>query len=98
MLRAGAYRRRIENRIRAGNTTLPSMAGVAYSEPARTTIRRIRIRKIRVAGLLVVIAAITAALGNQLLASSSSTAPPAIERLRSEQRGAPGGADGPPML
>jgi hypothetical protein len=26
MLRAGAYRRHIENRIRAGNTTLPSMA------------------------------------------------------------------------
>ena len=26
MLRAWAYRRRIENRIRAGNTTLPSMA------------------------------------------------------------------------
>ena len=26
MLRAGAYRRRIENRIRAGNTALPSMA------------------------------------------------------------------------
>jgi hypothetical protein len=25
-LRAGAYRGRIENRIRAGNTTLPSMA------------------------------------------------------------------------
>jgi D-alanyl-D-alanine carboxypeptidase len=46
---------------------------VTYSEPARTTTRRIRIRRIRVAGLLVVIAAIAAALGYQLLASSSST-------------------------
>ena len=42
--------------------------------PARTTPRRIRIRRIRVAGLLVVIAAIAAALGYQLPASSSSTA------------------------
>jgi hypothetical protein len=47
---------------------------VTYSEPARTTTRRIRIRRIRVAGLLVVIAAIAAALGYQSLASSSSTA------------------------
>ena len=39
--------------------------GVTYSEPARTTTRRIRIRRIRVAGLLVVIAAIAAALGHQ---------------------------------
>jgi D-alanyl-D-alanine carboxypeptidase (penicillin-binding protein 5/6) len=34
---------------------------MAYSEPARATTRRIRIRKIRVAGLLVAIAAIAAA-------------------------------------
>jgi zinc D-Ala-D-Ala carboxypeptidase len=71
--------------------------GVTYSEPARTTIRRIRIRSIRVAGLLVVIAAIAAALGSQLPASSSSTAtsPTDVPRsehrgLRSEHRGAPG--------
>ena len=53
--------------------------GVTYSEPARTTTRRIRIRRIRVAGLLVVIAAIAAALGYQLLASSSSTAASPID-------------------
>ena len=47
---------------------------MTYSNRARTTTRRIRIRRIRVAGLLVVIAAIAAALGYQLLASSSSTA------------------------
>jgi zinc D-Ala-D-Ala carboxypeptidase len=71
--------------------------GVTYSEPARTTIRRIRIRRIRVAGLLVVIAAIAAALGSQLPASSSSTAtsPTDVPRseprgLRSEHRDAPG--------
>jgi LAS superfamily LD-carboxypeptidase LdcB len=48
---------------------------------------RIRIRKLRVAGLLVVIAAIAAALGHQLLASSSSTATPPIDIPRSEHRG-----------
>jgi D-alanyl-D-alanine carboxypeptidase len=60
---------------------------VNYSEPARTTTRRIRIRRIRVAGLLVVIAAIAAALGYQLLDSSSSTAASTIDALRSEHRG-----------
>jgi zinc D-Ala-D-Ala carboxypeptidase len=47
---------------------------VTYREPARTTTRPIRIRWIRVAGLLAVIAAIAAVLGDQLPASSSSTA------------------------
>src|ERR1700739_466768 len=42
MLRAGAYRRRIENRIRAGNTTLPVMGNMIRSEPARTKGRRPR--------------------------------------------------------
>ena len=59
---------------------------------ARTTTRRIRIRRIRVAGLLVVIAAIAASLGYQLLASSSSTAASPIDVLRSEHRGAVGEA------
>ena len=76
---------------------------MTYSKPARTTTRRIRIRRIRVAGLLVVIAAIAAALGYQLLASSSSTAaspstsfavPEPRSLLRSEHRGALGEADG----
>jgi D-alanyl-D-alanine carboxypeptidase (penicillin-binding protein 5/6) len=56
--------------------------GMTYSEPARTTTRRIRIRKIRVAGLLVVIALI-AASGYQLLASSSSTGASPIEAVPS---------------
>jgi zinc D-Ala-D-Ala carboxypeptidase len=94
MLRAGAYLRRIENRIRAGNTTLPSMAGVRYSEPARTATYRMPIRRGRVAGLLVVIAAIVAALVHQLPASSSSTAASPIHALRSEHGGALGEADG----
>jgi D-alanyl-D-alanine carboxypeptidase len=71
---------------------------MTYSEPARTTTRRIRIRRILVAGLLVVIAAIGAALGYQLLASSSSTAASPTDVLRSEHRGAPGEADGPLLL
>jgi D-alanyl-D-alanine carboxypeptidase len=74
--------------------------GVPYRQPARATTRRIRIRKLRVAGLLVVIAAIAAALGDQLPASSSSTAASPIDvprsehRVpRSEHRGAPGEGD-----
>ena len=54
---------------------------------ARTTTRPIRICRLRVACLLVVIAAIAAALGYQLLASSSSTAASPIDVLRSEHRG-----------
>src|SRR5437867_3416255 len=65
---------------------------MTYSERARTTTRRIRIRKIRVAILLVVIAAIAAALGYQLLASSSSTAASPIDVLHSEHRRARGEA------
>jgi len=59
--------------------------------PTRTTTRRIRIQRIRVAGLLVVIAAI-AVLGYQSLASSSSTAASPIDVLRGEHRSALGEA------
>jgi D-alanyl-D-alanine carboxypeptidase len=65
------------------------------SEPARTTTRRIP--RILVAGLLVVIAAIAAALGYQLLASSSSTAASAIDVLPSEHRGAPSSTAAAPV-
>jgi hypothetical protein len=74
---------------------------MTYSQPARTTTRRIRVRRIRVAGLLVVIVALGAALNYQLQASSSSTAASPIDvlrsthrGLRSEHRGALGEADG----
>jgi D-alanyl-D-alanine carboxypeptidase len=66
---------------------------VTHSEPARTTTRRLWIRTIRVAGLLVVIAAIAAALGDQFpgslssTASSSSTAASPIDVPRREHRG-----------
>jgi len=73
---------------------------MTYRQPARRTIYRVRIRRIRLAGLLVVIAAITG-LAYQLLASSPSTAASPIDvvpsehrGLRSEQRGALGEADG----
>jgi serine-type D-Ala-D-Ala carboxypeptidase (penicillin-binding protein 5/6) len=59
---------------------------VTHSKRARTTTRRIRIRWIRVAGLLIVIAALAAALGYQLLASSSSTAASPVDVRRSEHR------------
>jgi D-alanyl-D-alanine carboxypeptidase (penicillin-binding protein 5/6) len=64
---------------------------VARREPARITTRRVRIRRIRVAVLLV-IAAIVAALGYHSLASSSSPAAPPIDVPRSEHRGALGEA------
>jgi hypothetical protein len=73
---------------------------VTPGEPARTTTRRIRIRRIRVAGLLVVVAAIGATLGYLSLASSSSTAASTTDvsrgehrDLRGEHRGAPGEAE-----
>ncbi len=71
---------------------------MTYREPARTTTHRIQIRRIRVAGLLVVIAAIGAALGYQSLASSSSTAASPADVPRSQHRGAPGEPDGAPVL
>jgi hypothetical protein len=78
---------------------------VPYAERARTTSRRVQIRRTPVAGLLVVIAAIAAVLGGQLPASSSSTAtsaihvprserPRALRAARSEPRGPLGEADG----
>jgi len=54
---------------------------VTYSKPARGTARRIRIRKLRFAGLLVAIAAI-AVIGQRLQASSSSTVVPPKKVLR----------------
>src|SRR5215203_5226816 len=77
------------------------MGGVTFSTHARTPPRRIRIRKLRAFGLLVVLAAIAAVLGYQVLASSSSAATAPIEVFRSnlgglgsEYRGALGQADG----
>jgi D-alanyl-D-alanine carboxypeptidase (penicillin-binding protein 5/6) len=61
---------------------------VADRKYARTTTRRIRTRRVRVAALLVGVAAIGAGLGHQLLASSSSTATSTTDVLRSEHRGA----------
>jgi D-alanyl-D-alanine carboxypeptidase len=64
---------------------------VRFRDPARTTTRRIS--RIRVAGLLVVLAAIIGALGYQSLASASSTAASPIDGLRREDRGTPGEPD-----
>jgi zinc D-Ala-D-Ala carboxypeptidase len=67
---------------------------MTYSRRARATTREIRIRRIRIIGLLIVIAAIAASLGYQAAASSSSTAASTSDVLRSEHRGALGEADG----
>jgi zinc D-Ala-D-Ala carboxypeptidase len=61
---------------------------VTHRGPARTTTRRIRIRRTRVASLLIVIAAIATALGYQS-ASSSSTATTPPDGLRGEHGSAP---------
>jgi D-alanyl-D-alanine carboxypeptidase (penicillin-binding protein 5/6) len=61
---------------------------VTYGRQARATTRRIRIRRIRAAGLVVIVAAIAASVGYQLLESSSSTAASPIHAFRSEHRGA----------
>jgi hypothetical protein len=68
---------------------------VSYSQPARTTYRRVRIRRIRVAALLIVIAATAAALGYQLPASSAPSEPATrIDVPRSEHHRPLGEADG----
>jgi hypothetical protein len=68
---------------------------VLYSEPARTT-RRIRIRKARVAGLLVAATAIAAALGHHPSASPPSSAPRGAPRgeLRDAGSTVPAGTTG----
>src|SRR6266545_4029845 len=89
------YSRRISSAYRKPHTCWQHHAaldgGMAYSKPARTTTRRIRIRRIRVAGLLVVIAALAAARGYQSASSSSPAASP-IDVPRSEHRVARGEA------
>src|SRR3954452_4217511 len=68
------------------------MAGMAYGEPARARTRPIRVRRIRAAVLLVAVAAIAAAVGHQLAASSTGTS--RVDVLRSAQRGARGAVPG----
>jgi D-alanyl-D-alanine carboxypeptidase len=74
--------------------------GVTYREPARRATRPVRDRRIRVAGLLVIIAAIAAALGDQSAGSSSSRASSSspgassIHGRPSEPRSPLGEADG----
>ena len=92
------YGRRISPAYRKSHTrrqqSAPLTGGVSSRKPARTT-RHIRIRRIRLAGLLVVIAAIAAAQDDQPRASSPWTADAPIEVLRRGQHGAPGDAHDP---
>ena len=65
---------------------------MAYTQPARTTPRRIRIRRLRAAGLLLVIAAIAVAAGDD---SPGASEPPVFSSSRSPERHRPlGEADG----
>ena len=67
---------------------------MTYSQPARPTTHRIRVRRIRTAGLVVAIVAIAAVLGYRSLASSASTVASRIDVHRSEHRAAFGEAAG----
>jgi zinc D-Ala-D-Ala carboxypeptidase len=67
---------------------------VRHGRPERTSTRRIRIRWIRAAGLLGVVAAIGAAAGHQSPGSPTSTGASRIDARRSEPRGPLGEADG----
>jgi hypothetical protein len=86
MLRAGAYRRRTENRVRARNTVPPSLEGMDHTAPARAEARR--------APRLVGLAAVTAAIIGTFVYQSSSSAPSFGEDLRGGHHGAFGEADG----
>jgi D-alanyl-D-alanine carboxypeptidase len=72
--------------------------GVSYAERARTRSRRVQIRRTRVAGLILVVAAIAAVLGGQLPAPSSlsSTATSAVDVPRGERPRALGAARSEP--
>ena len=67
---------------------------MTYGEPARTTTRRIP--RILFHGLLIVFAAILAARGYELVASSSSTAASPIDVVLGEHRGLPSEPPGLP--
>jgi hypothetical protein len=67
---------------------------MSYSRREQTTPRRIRIRRLRVAALLVVLGAIAAALGHQWTASSSSATARPLDVTRRVPRAPPGEADG----
>jgi hypothetical protein len=69
---------------------------IAYGKSARPTRRRVRIRRIRAAGLLVVVAAIASTLVYQSLASSSSTPVSPVAVPRADHRGASGEGAVPP--
>jgi hypothetical protein len=67
---------------------------MTHTQRARTTIYRTRVRRTRVAVLLVVVAAIPASLGYQSLASSFSTAASPIDVFRDERSGGSGEVGG----
>jgi zinc D-Ala-D-Ala carboxypeptidase len=99
MLEASAYRRCIENRIRAGNTVLPWLEGMSYGQPAPRTGRRARSM---ILAVLVVVAALVGVLGYRSLAGSSSAAPivaePSTHRPQDSLRGdRPGDLPGQPQ-
>jgi hypothetical protein len=80
MLRAGAFRRHIENHIRVGNTSIPSLDRMNHTAP-----------RLALGGLAVVVAATIGVLGH---ASASSPATSFGDVLPHDHQGALGEADG----
>jgi hypothetical protein len=70
--------------------------GIASARPVRRTARRVRIRRIRAAGLLAVVAAMASTLVYQSVASSSSTAASPVDVRSGGHRGASGEGAVPP--
>ena len=79
MLESGPYRRRIENRIRAGNAALPLLEGMSYHQPARSARRRTR--SAILAALFVVGATLVGGLGHKSLTGSPSAASLVVPEL-----------------
>ena len=89
MLRAEAFRRDIQNRIRAGHTARPSLAGMNHATPARPDVRRAP--TLVLIGLVVVIAATIGTIGHRSVSSSATSGADARPR---DHRGPLGAADG----
>ncbi len=76
MLESGAYRRRIEKRIRAGNTAPPSLVDMSFLQPVSTARRPVRTSLVPVLPVLAAVVALLCAAGCSAPAVASTQAPP----------------------
>ena len=76
MLESRAYRRRIEKRIRVGNTAPPSLVGMSLLQPVSTARRPVRTSAVPVLPVLAAVVALLTAVGCSAPAVASTQAPP----------------------